>query len=195
MSANIINVPVQITPLITGFNRNIKVSDYLNLGELFDATKVLDKGTLYDTGINIDKRLLKIHTYLRELTGHALYVGSAGRSKDWELYRGRSGESEHVQLHAMDYNGIGLKTIIEKAVKEQNEVFLKLRRMGVNAFGLYDWGIHLDLRTSKSNGDFYFWDYQKKKVESTLIYLLGLLFGFTIIQLFLKLFKQKNSIF
>jgi hypothetical protein len=192
MNVNIINIPIQITPLITGFNRDLKVSDYLSLGELYDATKVIDKGSLYDTGINIDKRLFKIHTYLRELTEHALYVGSAYRSTEWEIYRGRSGESEHTNHVAIDLNGIGLIAIIEKAVKEQNEVFINLRRLGVNAFGLYDWGVHLDLRSSKSDGGFYFWDEQKKKVESTIIYLIGLLFGFTIIQMFLKIFKQKS---
>ena len=195
MNANIINIPVQVTPLITGFNRNIKVSEFLNLGELYDATKVINKSSLYDTGIDIDKRLLKIHTYLRELTQHALYVGSAYRSTEWEHYRGRTGDSEHTNHIAIDFNGIGLNSIIEKAIQEQNEVFINLRRMGVNAFGLYDWGIHLDLRNSKSDGGFYYWDERKKKVETTIIYLLGLLFGFTIIQLFLKIFKQKNLLF
>jgi hypothetical protein len=45
MNANIINIPVQVTPLITGFNRNIKVSEFLNLGELYDATKVVNKSS------------------------------------------------------------------------------------------------------------------------------------------------------
>jgi hypothetical protein len=195
MNKNIINIPVEITPLITGFNRNIKVAEYISLGELFDATKTMNKGLLYDTGINIDKRLLKIHTYLRELTEHALYIGSAGRSLEWELYRNRSGESEHVHLHAMDFNGIGLIELINYSIETKNEVFSNLRRMGVNAFGLYDWGVHLDLRESKTDGGFYFWDNQKKKVETTIIYLVGLLFGYTIIQFTLKLFKKKNTFF
>jgi hypothetical protein len=163
MNKNIINIPIHITPLATGFDRSIKVAEYVSLGELYDATKVIDKGVLYDTGINIDKRLLKIHTYLRELTQHALYIGSAGRSLEWELYRNRSGESQHVQLHAMDFNGISLLEIIKNAIETENDIFINLRRMGVNAFGLYDWGVHLDLRSSKPNGDFYFWDNQKKK--------------------------------
>ncbi|MGK0324838.1 MAG: hypothetical protein ACJA1D_000170 [Polaribacter sp.] len=162
---NLITIPVNVTPLSTIFDRSIKVSEFLNLGELYDATKILDKTDLFSTGITFDKRLLEIHTYIRKALNNALYVGSLGRSLEWEHYKNRDGTSQHVNLIAIDLNGMGLVDLIQNAVKTQNQIYTDLRRMGVNSFGLYDWGVHLDLRPAQSDGNIYFWDYQKKKLK------------------------------
>jgi hypothetical protein len=159
---NLINIPVNVTPLSTIFDRSIQVSQFLNLGEVYDATKLMDKTDLFSTGITIDKRILEVHTYLRIALNNALYVGSLGRSLEWELYKNRDGSSQHVKLIAGDFNGVGLIDLIKNALKTKNQIYTDLRLMGVNAFGIYDWGVHLDFRPSP-DGNIYFWDEQKKK--------------------------------
>ena len=174
---NITFFKVEVRPYKIGYDRAEKVAPYVNLGELWDATKVLNKQLFFDTGIPLDNRCLKAHTHLRELTGSPISIGSAYRSYLWESKKGRSGESQHCLAHAIDLSGEGLVSLIEDAIKTENELYKELRRMGVNGVGLYDWGVHLDFRGIKITGELAFWDERKKKSELIIGWAITLVIG------------------
>jgi hypothetical protein len=177
------------TPFVNGFDPNEKISEFLNIGELYNATKVLDKSTLMNTGLPIDVRLLEVHTLLRKTLNQPITIGSAYRSYAWELKQGRSGTSQHVQGHAMDFSGNGLDEMIESSINEKDQLYDKLRKLGVNGFGLYSWGVHLDFRPLKSDGNISFWDERKKKTK----YILGWILSFFIAVFLSKQIKFPKS--
>ena len=181
-----------ITPLVTIYDENQKIAPYVRIGELFKATKVLDKEELHKNGIPLHKNALDVHTFLREKINKALYIGSAYRSYEWELFKNRTGTSQHVKALAIDLNGIGLVDLIEEAVKTENEVYKELRLSGVNAIGFYDWGIHLDFRPSKSTGEIYTWDDRKKKANSILIFLITFLLSSFFVRKYIKFPEKKR---
>ena len=154
-----------ITPLVSIYDENQKVSPYLTMGELFKATKVLDKNELHIHGIPLHRNATALHTLVREALGKALFVGSAYRSFEHEIQQGRNGTSQHTKALAIDFNGIGLVELIETAIKEENDLYKSMRQLGVNAFGLYNWGVHFDFRPAKPSGAIYFWDSQKKNMN------------------------------
>ena len=161
IKTSIINFPFSGV-LLDGFDRNHKVSANLSFGEVYDATKVLNKDKLFNSGIPFPRRGLELFELLRSYTKKPLYIGSAHRSYDWEIFKNRSGDSEHLHT-AIDFNGEGLKKLIREALDQKNELYDKLRSMGVNAFGEYSWGWHLDFRDNKSNNEIYYWSDLKKK--------------------------------
>ena len=181
-----------ITPFVAIYDENQKIAPYVRIGELYKATKILDKEELYKSGIPLHKNALDVHTFLREKLNNALYIGSAYRSLEWELLKERSGDSQHTKAQAIDLNGIGLVDLIEEAVKTENEVYKELRRYGVNAIGFYDWGIHLDFRPSKSTGAIYTWDDRKKKASSILIFLITFLLSSFFVRKYIKFPEKKR---
>jgi hypothetical protein len=179
-----------IAPYKTAYDRDVKVSDYLSVGEIFDATKCIDKTVLYTDGLAFHKNIPELHQLIREELNSPLFVGSLHRSYEWEIKQGRSGDSKHIDALAIDLNGVGLVKLIETAVKEKNDLYHKIRGLGVNAFGFYDWGVHLDFRTNKSTGDIYFWDKRKKKTEKIAIWLLMFFFSMWLSGKTKKLFRR-----
>jgi hypothetical protein len=169
-------IPI-LVPYKDAIDRDFKLSKFLSFGEIYDATKVIDKQTLWEDGIPLHKDIPKLHELIRTELNKPLFVGSAFRSYDWERKQNRDGDSQHVQGHAIDFNGYGLVSLIETAVKEKNELYTTIRQMGVNAIGFYDWGIHFDFRPSKSNGKIYTWDDRKKKSENVIMWLSLFLFS------------------
>lgn len=169
-------VPFQV-PYKDAIDRSVKLSQYLTFGEIWDATKVIDKQENWDNGIPLHKDIPLLHEIIRTELGSPVYVGSAFRSYAWELYRHRSGISKHVEALAIDLNGIGLVKLIETALNDQNQLYKTLRQLGVNAFGIYSWGVHFDFRASKSNGKIYFWDERKKKSENPISWLILFVFS------------------
>jgi hypothetical protein len=162
--------------LIGGFDRKHKVSTNLNFGEIYDATKVLNKSKLFESGIPFPMRGVELFELLRSYTNKPLYLGSAHRSYEWELSKNRSGNSEHLHT-AMDFNGEGLNELLREAVDKENELYQKMRSLGVNAFGEYSWGWHLDFRQNKPTNDIYYWT--EKKKSSIIGFLMVLFLGFT----------------
>jgi hypothetical protein len=159
-----------MAPYIDAVNRDFKLSKYLSFGEIWDATKVLDKQELWDDGLPLHKDIPELHEIIRTSLNSPVYVGSAFRSYRWEIFKKRDGDSQHVEALAVDFNGVGLVRLIETAYKEKNDLYQTLRRLGVNAIGFYDWGIHFDFRPNKPSGEIYTWDKRKKKSENLIIW-------------------------
>mgnify|MGYP001501326413 CR=1 FL=1 len=177
----IINLPFSGV-LVDGFNRSHRLSEHLTFGEVYDATKVLNKEKLFNTGVPFPRNGIALFELLRSYTKKPLYLGSAHRSYEWELFKKRSGTSEHLHT-AIDFNGEGLNKLIKDALHEKNELYYELRSMGVNGFGEYSWGWHLDFRENKPNDEIYFWS-DKKKNSLTVVFVLIALF------LIKKIFKN-----
>jgi len=157
---NIIEIP--FAPFIDGVNRGVKISNHLTIGELYDSTKVLNKNDLNNNGIPVHPNFLELFELLRSHTKEPLFLGSAYRSHEWEFSQNRSGNSQHVQALAYDFNGKNLSNVIHEALETKNTLYKQLRRIGVNAFGEYSWGYHLDFRNNKPNNEIYFWSNKKK---------------------------------
>jgi hypothetical protein len=165
---DIIFLNVPFAPFADGVNHSHKVSEHLTIGEVYEATKVMQKDKLLVEGIPMHKNAIEVFELLRSYTKKPLYLGSAFRSYEWELFRKREGDSQHL-YGAIDFNGENLKEILTEAIKEKNLLFHKLRRLGVNAFGSYDWGYHLDFRENKTTNDIYYWNKTTKKKSNFLI--------------------------
>lgn len=159
-------IQVPFAPFTDGVNRDLQLSENLTFGELFDATKVIDKQELWDYGVPHHKNFLEVFELLRRYTKKPLYLGSAFRSYDWEIKQGRVGNSQHIEANAYDFNGTNLKAVLDEALESKNHLYHELRKLGINAFGRYDWGYHLDFRQNKPNNDIYYWDESKKKVKT-----------------------------
>lgn len=184
---NIIEIP--FAPFIDGVNRNVKISNHLTIGELYDSTKVLNKSYLLNHGIPVHPNFLQLFELLRSHTKEPLFLGSSYRSFTWELSKNRSGNSQHVQAIAYDFNGKNLTKVINEALETKNTLYKELRKIGVNAFGLYSWGYHLDFRNNKTNNEIFFWSDKKKSFKIiTTISIISLLL------IYLKKFYRKWKI-
>jgi hypothetical protein len=182
--SNITFINVPFAPFSDGVNRSEKVSDHLTVGELYDATKCMKKDSLLVSGIPIHKNAIEVFELLRSYTKKPLYLGSAWRSYEWEIFRKRNGDSKHVEAEALDLNGENLKEILSQALKEKNLLYKKLRALGVNAFGSYDWGFHLDFRENKTTNDIYYWNKTTKKKSKIVILAIFALSGLILKRLF-----------
>ena len=189
LASNINIVQIPFAPFVDGVHRAVKLSEHLTVGELYDATKVPDKRDLLESGIPIHKNLYKVFELIRSHTKKPLYLGSAFRSYEWELKQGRSGNSQHINANAYDFNGQNLKKVIDIAVHTENALFQELRGLGVTAFGKYSWGWHLDFRPEKPTKDIYFWNEEKKNADN---YVIPVVIGF-IILIIVKLKLYKNG--
>lgn len=161
LEINILKLP--FAPYKVGFNRSEKVSPHLTLGEIYDSSKSLNKNDFLKNGIPIHKNFIKAFELIRSATGKPVYLGSLFRTHEWEIFRERSGDSKHVLAEAFDINGEDVKQLLTEALEKKNDLYFDLRALGVNAFGSYDWGYHLDFRQNKESGEIYYWDNTKKK--------------------------------
>jgi hypothetical protein len=143
-----------------GFDRSVKLSPNLTLGEVFDASFHTDKSIFLQNGIPLHKNFLQVFELVRSYTKKPLYLGSLYRTYDWEQHRGRSGASQHL-YGALDLNGQNVKEVITEAINTENELFQKLQDLGVTSFGEYNWGWHLDFREPKPSGEIYYWSKKK----------------------------------
>ncbi len=155
---------IQIYPFYDSEGNDLgytKVSKYFTLEEF-------KKASFGDniTSIPISLNLLYAMDYLREILGKPIIINSHFRTVAHEIRKGRSGRSQHTLGKAVDLSGTGLVDLIDRAIKEKNEVYEKLRELGVNAFGIYDNFVHIDVRPKKLLGGIYYWDKRgKKKTE------------------------------
>ena len=170
---NIIQVP--FAPFIDGVDRKVKLSNHLTIGELYDSTKVLNKNDLNLHGIPVHPNFLQLFELLRSHTKEPLYLGSSYRSHNWEVSQNRTGTSQHVQAIAYDFNGKNLSNVLDEALETKNTLYKELRKIGVNAYGQYSWGYHLDFRNNKPNNEIYFWSEKKKTNNLVLLSIIALI--------------------
>lgn len=170
LSDEISIIPLELTPHKEGFDRSILITENFTLGELYDATKVLDKQTLFAHGIPMHRNFPALFSLLRQKTGKPISIGSAYRSPEWEASKGRSGLGDHPKADGYDFSGLGINKLIDEAITTKNDLFHEMQELGVTAFGEYKWGWHLGFRTPRPDGKIYFWsDIKKKTMKSTKI--------------------------
>jgi hypothetical protein len=179
-------IPVPFAPFLDGVNRDFKVSEHLTFGEIYDASFHTDKSVFLEHGIAVHKNAFKVHELIRSYTKKALYLGSLYRSYEWELHKERSGNSQHL-YGAMDVNGVGVNKLIKTALEEKNELYHQLRDLGVNAFGEYSWGWHLDFRQAKANNEITYWS--KKKSDNPILIPIILFLIILFRKVIMKIFK------
>lgn len=150
-------VQIPFAPFKDGIDRSQKISNHLTYYELYKASFHTDKSVFLKQGVAIHENFLEAFELIRNHTKNALFLGSLYRSYEWERKQGRSGNSQHL-YGAFDINGKNVNDLIYQALIEKNELYHKLRNLGVNAFGRYPWGWHLDFRKNKKDSSIYYWD-------------------------------------
>ncbi len=138
----------------------VKVSVYFTLGEFRRAHYRTHNENIRQ--IPIPQNLLYAMDYIRENLGQPIKINSHFRTVAYERQRGRSGRSQHTLGKAVDLSGVGLVQFISDAVKTKNHHYKRLREFGINAIGLYDSFVHIDVREPKLLGGLYFWDSRGK---------------------------------
>jgi len=159
-----------------GYLDNKVLSTNLKLGEIRKATFIKDDEVNEFTYIPLDARLVEAFQILRDALQKPIIVTSAFRSLRYELSKGRSGSSQHVNGKALDLKGEGLIELLKEALRTKNKLYQKLRAVGINGFGIYEKEgfIHIDTRVAKQDGSYALWfgnedDDLKKKDTSTSI--------------------------
>ncbi|MBS9768406.1 MAG: hypothetical protein KGV44_12840 [Flavobacteriaceae bacterium] len=134
----------------------VKVSEFFTIGEFRKALFCMSDEKIQ--AVPIPLKLLYAMDYLRKKLGNPILINSHFRTIEYEKTQGRSGHSQHTIGKAVDLSGKGLVRLISNAVRTKNEVYQELRNLGINAIGVYDDFVHLDVRPAKVGGGLYFWD-------------------------------------
>ncbi len=134
----------------------VKVSIFFTIKEFREALFCLSSEKI--TQVPIPQNLLYAMDYLRQQFGKPIIINSHFRTLEYEKTQGRSGHSQHKIGKAVDLSGHGLVDFLANAVKNKTEVYKQLRKMGINAIGLYDNFVHIDVRDAKLTGGLYYWD-------------------------------------
>ena len=142
------------------YDDNKILSKNLTLGELRKSSFVLDEEKNLFTELPTDRRVIEGFQALRDALKKPIYVNSSFRSVRWDLSKKRDGESQHTHAKALDLRGAGLVQLVLEALETKNELYKKLRKIGVNGFGVYvkDDFVHIDVRDAKSDGGYYYWE-------------------------------------
>lgn len=90
---------------------------------------------------------------LRDFVGFPIYINSAYRSLSHNKKVGGSPNSQHLLGKAAD---IQMPSHSPEQVKEFIEKLISEGKMQQGGIGLYDWGVHYDVRGYKAR-----WDYRK----------------------------------
>lgn len=120
-----------------------------------------------------DSRLItlvqKVRSYYKDVP---IRITSTYRTKSHQMALGGSDKSKHLKGMAVDFQFTGPKAAethkdFLKQVREQKELFVQLRILGLGGVGLYSNFIHFDTRKAgKQNdefGTFAYWDNESKK--------------------------------
>ncbi len=164
-----------------GFNDDYKLTDNFSIRELYEATKLVDSEYLTLESIPLHRNALSVAQYLRDELQIPLFIGSAYRSSLYEATKGRSQTGSHPMAEAIDLNSSPnnkiLTDFVLNAFNSKNHIYQHLKSLGVNSYGFYDWGVHLDFRERKADNTDRFWDDRtKKKIEIiTLIWVIPFL--------------------
>jgi hypothetical protein len=150
-----------------GFDEDFNLTPNFTIRHLYEATKLVDHEYMTFESIPLHRNALSVAQYLRDQLNIPLHIGSAYRSPLWEQTKGRSQTGSHPLAEAIDLNSSPNNNILTDFVYEayntKNHVYQHLKSLGVNSYGFYDWGVHLDFRSRKSDNTDRFWDDRKKK--------------------------------
>lgn len=136
-------------------------TQYFNVGEIINASTF--EGTF---PFNTD--VLKVADFLRERLGKPIHVESAYRSPEYNASIGGVNNSQHVSGNALDLHGDGLMEMVKEwRDNHTNDYDQAVFALGMGGLGLYDWGIHIDVRDN--GGALAFWDYRKKKGDGEIV--------------------------
>lgn len=190
------NIIYPITASHTEIDRNTKITPNFTKGEWLDSVKVLngEKERLIKDGVPLDKAILQSAQLVRNFTGKPVYLGSSYRSQAWEQSKLRDDDGDHPKGKAVDLNGEDVYSTIHNAFETKSELYQELKALGINAFGFYDWGVHLGTRPPKQNGKDFVWYGNGKKKSSidTSYFFLAVVFIMyrkTIFKILKKIFK------
>lgn len=180
----------------TEIEPNGEISDNFILQEYLNAMRFIseeEKQYYYDFGIPLNENLIQVAQIVRDFTGKPVNIGSLFRSLKWEFSKKRSGTGDHPRGNGIDLNGEDVYNVLHHAFETKNELYQKLKALGVNAYGFYSWGVHLGIRTPKSSGKDYIWYNKEKKNESDkLIFIIY----FAVVWLFHKpIFRTLKKLF
>lgn len=155
-------------PPAKGVNWNAKITKNFTFKEWFDSVKAFEeeKENLLNHGFPIAKNILQAPQLVRDFTGKPVYLGSSYRTFKWESSKGRPLDGDHPLGNGVDVNGEDVIETLLNALQTKNELYTELRKLGINAFGVYDWGFHLGSKPEKKSGAIYYWDDRKKKDNS-----------------------------
>ncbi len=112
-----------------------------------------------DTSHFLDDRVIFAVFFLREHYNCPIQINSTHRTKAANLFDGGHPRSKHLSGEAIDFafaDGDIRSQFYYDMQDERNSVFLKLRQLGISAFGLYDTFVHIDCGDyEKSSGSSY----------------------------------------
>lgn len=141
---------------------NKDVKDNFKLYEIYKACKGLrhERWNWINKGIPLTAEMwamLDVAQLTREETGHAVTIGSFLRSYAWEIFRKRSGKSQHLK-GAIDLGGHKVHETYLNALKRKNLFYRKIKAKGANRFIFYSWGVHVDAKKTPGNADVILYD-------------------------------------
>lgn len=105
--------------------------------------------------VNVSE-LAKNLQVLRDFIGFPIYINSAYRSPSHNKKVGGSPNSQHLLGKAAD---IQMPSHRPEQVKKFIEKLIQDGKMKEGGIGIYDWGVHYDIRGHKAR-----WDYRKSLV-------------------------------
>lgn len=148
---------------------NIQLTDNFKLSELVQASYVTPEELENFETLPIDMRVISGAQLFRETLGKPIKINSSFRSENYELSKGRNGKSQHTLGRALDISGVGLVSLVKEAVQTKNDLYKRLRALGINSFGIYtkDNFIHIDTRENKPNNEPYLWVGDNDKPKKT----------------------------
>ncbi|OSY89318.1 hypothetical protein WH52_01375 [Tenacibaculum holothuriorum] len=185
-------------PLTGDIDRSIKLAKNLYLYELVEKSFIRPEEKNLFTYVPMHVKIPEMFQLLRDALGKPITVTSFFRSERHEFHEGRSGTSQHTHGKAIDLTGVGLVDLIQEAVDTKNDLYHKLRNMGVRGIGIYKTKnfVHLDFRENIWN-DFTLWtgdDDKEKKNESLSLKVIGFVVAtvFIVVGGIRALFKRKK---
>ena len=101
--------------------------------------------------IKIDSKLVIMLQQIRDHFGLPVYINSAYRTPEYNKKIGGATRSQHIYGKAADIHILGVSPLTIAQYAETDCKYIK-------GIGLYNWGNHLDTRSTK-----YYWDYRSGK--------------------------------
>lgn len=107
-----------------------------------------------------DERLITADQIIRDHYDHAVTITSTFRPPAYNASIGGSPKSQHLKGKANDFSfrNTAMQQDYNHQIRTKGPLYHKLKRAGINGFGLYDNFGHIDTRETPA-----FWDNTKKK--------------------------------
>ncbi|SNR15803.1 D-Ala-D-Ala carboxypeptidase family metallohydrolase [Tenacibaculum jejuense] len=131
---------------------NKQLSKNFSLKEAVDAAFVRGFEKSQFTRIPIDPRVILASQAIRDALNKPIKLGSTFRSMEWEFYRKRPGTSRHTYGMAWDLSGDGLVKMMTEAVNTKNELYRRLKQIGIGFIQIYPYSnfVHIDTRPNNT---------------------------------------------